>query len=71
MIIYMGPAPTDIEPGLVITDDPCPDCGWPETIVKMWPEDNSISKGCAGCEREEWVDPSPLSPNIDPDRSPE
>lgn len=58
-ILYVGPGPTPDEPGIVITDDPCPDCDWLETIVKVHAEDNSVSRGCASCEREEWLDPIP------------
>lgn len=34
----------------VITDEPCA-CGWPETILHVWPDGRTTS-GCASCEVE-------------------
>lgn len=50
-VIYIGPGPTADEPGLVVTDEPCPSCRWPETIVHAF-LDGRVLLGCAGCEVE-------------------
>lgn len=60
-VLYVGPGPSEEAPGLIITDEPCPDCGWEETHVRMFAEDNSIAKDCPSCERREWIDPVPRS----------
>lgn len=48
-VLYVGPGPTEEAPGLVITDDSCPSCGWPETIVHAH-LDGRVDLGCASCE---------------------
>jgi len=35
----------------VITDKPC-ECGWPETILHIYPDDRPTMRGCASCEAE-------------------
>lgn len=50
-VLYVGPGPTTDAPGLVITDEPCPSCAWPETIVHMH-LDGRVVLGCASCEVE-------------------
>lgn len=56
-VIYVGPGPTEETPGLVITDERCPSCGWPETIVHAH-LDGRVELGCASCE---VVRTSPIS----------
>lgn len=50
-VLYVGSGPTADAPGLVITDEPCPSCGWPETIVHAH-LDGRVLLGCASCEVE-------------------
>jgi hypothetical protein len=57
-VVYVGHAPDEEAPGIVVTDDPCPDCGWPETTIRVYAEDNSVAKCCASCDRIEWIDPA-------------
>jgi len=51
MILYV--TEPDEETGMVaaITDEPCV-CGWPETILHVWPDDRPTMRGCASCETE-------------------
>jgi hypothetical protein len=51
-VLYM--TPPDEESGMVaaITDEPC-ECGWPETILHIWPDDRPTMRGCASCEVEQ------------------
>jgi hypothetical protein len=51
-VLYM--TPPDEETGMVaaITDEPCA-CGWPETILHIWPDDRPTMRGCASCEVEQ------------------
>lgn len=48
-VLFMGPPPTAEVPGLVITDEPCTLCGWPETIVRLFIS-GRVEQGCAGCD---------------------
>lgn len=57
-LLYIGPGPSLDAPGLVITDERCPDCEWPETIIHTY-VDGRMTKGCAGCERERPVEATP------------
>ncbi len=34
----------------VITDDPCSACGWPETVLHVWPDQETHERGCPSCE---------------------
>lgn len=34
----------------VITDDPCSACGWPETVLHVWPDRETHERGCPSCE---------------------
>lgn len=45
----------DAETGMVaaITDSPC-ECGWPETILHIWPTGRT-TRGCASCEVEREI----------------
>jgi hypothetical protein len=52
VILYVTEADEDTGILAAITDEPCESCGWPETILHVWPDERPIMRGCASCEVE-------------------